>query len=154
MSEPEEPRIKHWSEKGGVRNLSFEALVPQPDKHGLHCSKCQMYMKLLPKNRDIPATHWECRCKGISLIQRDIVFELARQEVKEEFNLHEFSYNIETRKWTIQSAEWISHDESRINAKRRVLNTGQRNDIIDELQDIIEQESEVTFLNFQDYFIE
>lgn len=111
-------------------------------------------MKLLPINRDIPASHWECRCRGISLIQRDAVFELARQDVQELYNLHEFSYNNENRNFTIVSGEWISPDESRINSTRRKLSTGQRNDIIEELEDIIQDELEITIVNFQDYFRE
>lgn len=111
-------------------------------------------MKLKPICKDIPATHWECRCKGISLKQRDTLFELVRREVQESYNLFQFNYNIETRKWIIKSAEWISHDESRINAKRRVITTGQREEILNELQDIIETELLITFESFQDYFIE
>jgi len=83
-------------------------------------------MKLKPINKDIPAIGWECSCRGVSLIQRDAVFESSRQEIQELYDLHEFSFDRENRNWTILSAEWISPDQSRINATRRKLSTGQR----------------------------
>jgi len=78
MSETQE-RNKHWSEVGGVGNLTFEYLSPQ-HKYGWHCDKCQIYMKLLPINKRPQAIHWGCRCRGIALMQRDAVFELCKQQ--------------------------------------------------------------------------
>jgi len=111
-------------------------------------------MKLLPINKDIPATHWQCQCRGIALIQRDAVFEKNRQIIQDAYELKTFSYDIEKNYWKIQSAEWISSDESRVNAKRKIIHTIRREGIKDELKHMIEDELNITVESFQDYFIE
>ena len=71
-----------WSPK-----FNFESFVPRPKAEGWTRMKQGVMlakMILLPVNKDIPATHWECtKCKRqITLSEREAVFadqlQLAR----------------------------------------------------------------------------
>lgn len=121
-------------------------------KHGWYCEKCSMYMKLLPINKDIPASHWECRCRGISLLQRDKSFQINKEITQDLYLLRKLNYDKQNIHWDIESAQWSSPDESRINSQRRIIRDMDL--IISELKALIEEELEISFENFQDFFNE
>jgi hypothetical protein len=155
IEEDYEERIPHWSEKGGVRNLMFENLVPQPKAQGWICSKCDMQtMNLLPVNKRLPAEYWICtKCqRQISIVERDQVYDVIRQSVADKYSLEVFNYNKEKKTWDIQSAEWIG--QSRIGAKQRQIKPSEREEIIDQLLNTLEDTLFIHFDTIRDYFLE
>jgi hypothetical protein len=147
---------KHWSQTGGVQNLTFEQIAPQqPKTHGWICGKEGAKMTLLPISHDIPAEYWECNScqRQITIEERDGVFETIRQNIQTEYLLKTFEYDKLTNKWTIESSEWIGI--SRIGAKRRVFTAGMRQDLIEQLLSTIEDTLSIHVgINMKDYFIE
>lgn len=96
MELPKEQRQKHWTDQGGIRNLTMEYLSPRPKPQGWICTKCDAQkMNLLPVSQDVPATHWECtKCnRQITIEERDQVFEAIRQQVIDKYQLKTFSYD-------------------------------------------------------------
>jgi len=154
MSEYEQERVKHWSEPGGVRNLTIEYLKPQSGKHGWHCTQCGIYMKAYPISHDLEFTHWSClNCKkNITKSERDATFDATLQIAKDKCDLKICEYNKEDRTWTILSNEFIG--DSRISSKRRPIKKSEREHIIDTIQEAIQEELHISFESFQEYFNE
>jgi hypothetical protein len=151
-----EQRHKHWSQRGGVPNLTFEQIAPQqPKTKGWICSKDGAKMTLLPISHDVPAQYWQCHScqRQITMEERDGVFDTIRQNIQDQYLLKTFQYDKITNKWTIESSEWIG--ESRIGAKRRTFTIGMRQDVIEQLLSTIEDTLSIHVgTSTKDYFME
>jgi hypothetical protein len=145
-----------WSQRGGVKNLTFEAIAPeQPKTKGWTCKNEGSKMTLLPINKDIPAEYWKCNScqRQITIEERDGVFETIRKNIQDQYLLKTFEYDKTANKWTIESSQWVGI--SRIGAKRRTFTAGMRQDIIEQLLSTIEDTLSIFVgTNIKDYFIE
>jgi hypothetical protein len=137
-----------------VPNLTFESLSPTY-KHGWYCITGH-YMKLISEDgsisRDIPAHRWTCKCKSITINARDRCFENCRTTFQQIYILKTFSYDETNRSWMIDSAEFIG--DNRINATRRIIHEKERTDILSTLKQVIEDELQIEFETWRDYFSE
>jgi hypothetical protein len=146
---------KHWSQTGGVKNLTFEAIAPRPPAQGWICTLCDAAnMVLLPVSHDENPLFWQCsNCnRQITMEERDQVFEAVKQNVKEKYLLHSLNFDRDNNRWTIISGEW--RGESRIGAKRRTFSSAVREDLIEELLSSLEATLNIHFGTTRDYFLE
>jgi hypothetical protein len=115
----------------------------EPDKHALLCQQCQKYMRLMPVSRDLEATHWECKCKWITLKAIRECFDNCSNTFNELYRLNKFTYDIANRNFEIVSNEWIG--ESRINSRRKLISPTERDEILSDLKQAVEDSISVSF---------
>jgi hypothetical protein len=119
-----------------------------------YCTQCGIFMKLYNISLDLPATHWAClNCKKIITIkERDDVFELHIKLAKDKFDLHILEYDKESKYWKVESAVFIG--DSRIGSKRKPIGETERQEILEKLQEVIQEQLLISFETFQDFFAE
>jgi hypothetical protein len=158
VTEGKLPRRKHWTELGGVPNLTMEHLSPKPKQQGWICvaKGCDgQRMNLLPVSHDEPVQYWQCtKCsRQITIQERDQIFEAIRLNVMDKYLLHIFVYDKQNNNWDIKSDEWPG--PTRIGAKRKVIKAAEREEIIDQLLDTLEDTLQIHIgTTIKDYFLE
>jgi CHASE3 domain sensor protein len=114
-------------------------------------------MKLLPISRDITEDiHWNCHecSNNIPLQQRDAVFEEIRAAIQDKYFLHTFDYDRQNNRWSIESAEWISPNGTRLDSKRKRISSDFRTDLIEEFITALNHTLEIEIDTIKDYFLD
>lgn len=109
-------------------------------------------MKLLPPNKDLPVECWQCKCRHLSIQEGDKIFEQKRDEIKQQIDLKEFSYDKENNRFVILTDEWEEDDRLISKRKRYPLDMQER--IVAFLKKQLEQTLEITLYDVRDVFIE
>lgn len=149
-----EQRKKYCS---GIQNLTFEFIAPRPKAQGWMCmiAGCDgQKMNLLPVSQDVPAEYWECtHCKRrITIAERDQVFVSITQNIQDGHQLKTFQYDKMTNQHTIESSEWPG--QTRIGATRKKITSTERQGLIDQLLNTVEDTLSIHVNSIKDYFLE
>jgi hypothetical protein len=134
--------------------------LPAFKKGYLRCARCNEKMKLQPISQDVPEEYWECRCRKISFHERDKVFSAVAADLKKELKLKELYWR---RDESYNGISYLPHYEivsdvwegtSRLGARRKVITSAMREEILNLLQDDLEEALQISFGKPEDYFIE
>jgi hypothetical protein len=128
------------------------AVWKQQYNRGLYCVAGH-YLKLLSTDgcisRDLSAFRWCCNCKSIPIRNIKLVLNRCCQTFKDVYRLHKLEHDIPSRNWLIESAEWISPNESRVNAHRKLLS---QDEILSILKQAAEDSMLISFEKWTDLF--
>jgi uncharacterized protein YeeX (DUF496 family) len=141
-----DPRTNEIIQTTNVNNAVWQP----PYIHEIFCNSCQKYFMLKPVSLDEKATHWECSCRCLHIEKIRLVFDNIRDNFKQIFLLHKLEYSKESRYWEIESSEFISPNNSRLNSHRRLITMSERTDLLDNLRQAICDELSIEFDNFQE----
>jgi hypothetical protein len=145
----------HRDQEGNIIEQPYivNAIFQEAYKHGLFCNQaCQKYMQLLPVSRDQKAHSWQCACKCITIENLNVVFDRFVEDFKEIYSLHKLDWDSKDRSFDIESAVWISPNQSRVNAKRKVIHETERHEILANLQNAVSEELGISFELWEEYF--
>jgi hypothetical protein len=135
----------------GMVNVSlWPSQMTDQTKRGLYCTSCNMYMRCLPINHDLPATHHECMDKCIAISALEACFQKNRDDTMKLYNLKSFEMDKQTGNITLQSCLFTG--SSRLNSKRKIIGPTLQRKIVDSLHEIIEIELGITFESWRDFW--
>jgi hypothetical protein len=90
-------------------------------------------------------------CKRrISIDRRNMTFLEIREQIKEIYELKILQYNHTKDKWRMESSLWL---EDRLGGRVKPISRGEREEIIEHFQRLLENTLEIELVSMRDFFL-